>query len=337
MAEPVRIEREELTGLVARAFEASGVAGSVALSVARALVAAEIDGQAGHGLSRVASYAAQARSGKVDGSAQPRVRRAAPSWLEVDAANGFAYPALEAANEALVSVAREQGMAGAAIRRSHHCGQLGLQVERLAGAGLVALMVANTPKGMAAWGGRQAIFGTNPIAFAAPREDAAPLVIDLSLSKVARGKIMAAKKIGEPIPEGIALDSAGLPTTDPDAALAGTMVPAGEAKGAALAMIVEILAATLTGATPSRDASSFFDAEGSPPGVGQLILAFDPGRTPAPGFGTGLEALLAAMTADPEVRLPGSRRHAARELAAEKGVPVAPHLLEEVRVLAGKN
>jgi len=328
------MKREELVDLVVRAFEASNVSRPNAVSVALALVAAEIDGQAGHGLSRVASYAAQARTGKVAGAAVPTVDRSAPGWISVDAQHGFAYPALEMAHEALVPVVREQGMAGAAIRRSHHCGQLGAQVEALAEAGLVALMVANTPKAMAAWGGRTPLYGTNPIAFAAPRVDAAPLVIDLSLSKVARGKIMAAKKSGEPIPEGIALDSEGLPTTDPDAALAGTMVPAGEAKGAALALMVEIMAATLTGATPSRDASSFFDADGTPPGVGQFILAFDVNRTPAPGFDTAIEALIASIVADEEVRLPGTRRLSARADAEREGVAVPAHLHDEIGALA---
>ncbi len=334
MAEPVRMDVGALTDLVTRAFAASGVARGNAESVARALVAAEIDGQAGHGLSRVASYAGQARTGKVAGDAVPEVTRAAPGWLAVDAGHGFAYPALAAAREALVPVVREQGMAGAAIRRSHHCGQLGAQVEALAEAGLVALMVANTPKAMAAWGGRAALFGTNPIAFAAPREGEAPLVIDLSLSKVARGKVMAAKKANAPIPEGIALDAEGQPTTDPDAALAGTMVPAGEAKGAALALMVEVLAATLTGATASREASSFFEAEGASPGVGQLLLGFDPGRTPPPGFGAGIEALVAAMEADPDVRLPGSRRPGLRARAATEGLAVPAHIHDEIRRLA---
>ncbi len=335
MAEPVRMERAALTRLVARAFEASGATDGNAAAVARALVAAEIDGQAGHGLSRVASYAAQARAGKVDGAAVPRLAQEAPGWLAVDARDGFAYPALDLAREALVPAARAQGVAVAAIRRSHHCGQLGAQVEALAEAGCVALMVTNAPRAMAAWGGRQPVFGTNPIAFAAPREGAPPLVIDMSLSKVARGKIMAARKAGAPIPEGIALDLDGQPTTDPDAAMAGTMVPAGGAKGAALALMVEILAATLTGAVPSRAASSFFDAEGPPPGVGHLLLALDAGRTPAPGFGAGMGALVAALEADPGVRLPGTRRIAARARARAEGIAVPAHLEAEIRALAG--
>lgn len=314
----------EAEALVARAFEAANVSPENAASVARALVAAEVDGQGGHGLSRVASYAAQAKSGKVDGHAKPLIDHQKSAYLSVDAANGFAFPAIDLSIDGLIALTPETGIAAAAIRRSHHAGQLGAHVERLAEAGLVALMVANTPKAMAPWGGRDALYGTNPIAFAAPREGA-PLVIDLSLSKVARGKVMAASKKGEPIPEGWALDAAGTPTTDPEAALKGTMIPAGDAKGAALALIVEVLAATLTGANQSHHATSFFDAEGAPPGVGQLIITLAPGA----GFADRLAALLGDIEAQEGARLPGTSRLAAREKAAGR-VTIPDHLKAEL-------
>jgi (2R)-3-sulfolactate dehydrogenase (NADP+) len=331
-----RLTKDEAEALIAHALEASDVSPDNARCVARALVAAEIDGQAGHGFSRVAAYAAQARSGKVDGGAVPQIARAGTALIAVDAGNGFAFPAIAAAIDELARIAPETGIAAAAIRRSHHCGQLGAHVEALAERGLAALMVANTPRAMAPWGGARALFGTNPIAFAAPRDGAPPLVIDLSLSKVARGKVMAAAKAGRPIPEGWALDAEGRPTTDPAAALTGTMIPAGEAKGAALALIVEILAATLTGANHSNEASSFFDADGPPPGVGQLLIAFDTGCLPGAAFSDRIETLLAAITAEEGARLPGTRRLAAREAAARDGIAVPAHLVDEIEALVGR-
>lgn len=330
-----RMFPDDATDLVRRALEASDVAESNARAVAEALIAAEIDGQKGHGLSRVASYAAQARSGKVDGHAVPQVERKAPAFLRVDAGHGFAYPALDRAIEALVPLAADTGIAAAGVVHSHHCGQLARHVERLAERGSVALMVANTPKAMAPWGGATPLFGTNPIAFAAPRPGGAPIVIDLSLSKVARGKVMAAAKQGEAIPEGWALDAEGNPTTDPKAALAGTMVPAADAKGAALALIVEILAATLTGANHSFDASSFFDAEGAPPGVGQMLIAFDAGRVGGQGYGARIGALVEAIEAQEGTRLPGSRRLELRGRALAEGLTVAPALVAEIEAIAG--
>ncbi len=302
-----------------------------AKSVARALVGAEADGQRGHGLLRVPTYAAQAKIGKVVGSAKPSLAWGRPAAAVVDAKHGFAYPAIDLALDALPKAARANGMAAAAITRSHHCGVVGHPVERLAGEGLLALMFANTPGAIAPWGGSKAVFGTNPIAFACPLPGKPPIVVDLSLSKVARGNILAAKQKGETIPQGWAIDVAGKPTTDATAALAGTMLPLGDAKGTALALMVELLAAGLSGANFAADASSFLDAKGPPPGTGQLLIAFDPAA-----FGGTLDhfALLAAsIEAQPGARLPGARRLTAREKAKREGVTVTDALLAEIEAL----
>ena len=328
--EPLTLEAAE--ALMQSALEAQGASAVVAASVAQALVAAEAEGQAGHGFSRLEDYAAQLRSGKINGAAQIAVSRPAPAQVWVDADHGFAYPALEAARAEGVAVAAEMGMASMAVSRSHHCGALSVQVAALAEAGFIGLMVANTPSAIAPWGAREPLFGTNPIAFAVPRRDAAPLVIDLSLSVVARGKIMNAKKTGGEIPEGWALDADGQPTTDPDAALAGSMVPIGDAKGTALALMVEVLAAVLTESTLSADATSFFAAEGDPPGVGQFLLAIKP-RDGA-GFAARLERLLERIADCDGARLPGMRREAAVPTARERGLQVPRAYAEVARRLA---
>ena len=308
----------EAEEIVARVLMANRTSGPNARSVACALVAAEADGLAGHGMSRVPSYAAQARSGKVDGFARPAAHRAAPGVVAIDAAHGFAFPALDLAVAELPPVARAMGVAMATIGRSHHAGAIGRVVEQLAEAGLVALMVANTPAAMAPWGGRRALFGTNPIAFAAPRPGAAPVVVDLSLSLVARGHVLAAKARGDTIPPGWALDATGAPTTDPDGALAGTMLPAGGAKGTSLALMVEVLAAGLTGANFAFEASSFLDDRGGPPATGQMIIAISPGE----GVASRIAYLLDEVEGEPGARLPGSRRMLARAAAASGGIEV---------------
>ncbi len=318
----------EVEELVAQALQRSRTSEANASSVARALVSAEAEGLKGHGLSRVVSYAAQAKVGKVDGFAEPQFSRPRASVCCVDARHGFAYPAIDLALHQLPTIARETGVAAASIIRSHHCGVAGLPVEHLAKQGLVALLLANTPAAMAPWGGREAVFGTNPIAFACPLPGREPIVVDLSLSKVARGNIVAAKQRGEAIPQGWALDRSGNPTTDPDAALAGPMVPLGEAKGTALALMVELLAAGLTGANYAAQASSFLDAKGGPPGTGQLLIAFDPD---AFGGGAAHFATLAAMIESQSgARLPGQRRRAARQRADEYGLDISAALLAEI-------
>jgi (2R)-3-sulfolactate dehydrogenase (NADP+) len=321
----------EAEDLVARTLARCRTGSDNARCVAHALVAAEADGLEGHGLSRLPSYAAQAKVGKVDGFAVPQASRPRAGAALIDAGHGFAYPAIALAETILPEMARTAGIACAGITHSHHCGAAGHPVERLAAAGLVAMLFANTPGAIAPWGGAKAVFGTNPIAFACPLPGAAPIVVDLSLSKVARGNILAARQKGERIPEGWALDASGAPTTDPDAALAGTMLPLGDAKGTALALMVELLAAGLTGANYAAEASSFLDAEGPPPGTGQLIIAFDPDA-----FAGGLAHLgrLAEMIeAQPGTRLPGSRRLAARAKAERDGLPVSDALVREIAAL----
>lgn len=317
--------------LVAAALTRCRTSAANAAVVARALVAAEADGLKGHGLSRTPTYAAQAKVGKVDGFAAPKIERRRPGAVAIDAAHGFAYPAIDAALDVLPEMARQAGIACAAIFRSHHCGAAGHPVERLAELGFVAMMFANTPAAIAPWGGTKAVFGTNPIAFACPLLGRPPLVLDLALSKVARGNILAAKQKGEKIPPGWALDAAGEPTTDPDAALAGTMLPLGDAKGTPLALMVELLAAGLTGANFAADASSFLDDKGPPPGTGQLIMVFDP--TAFGGSDEHIAELISAIETQPGTRLPGSRRLAARRRAAAEGLAVSDALVAEIEAL----
>ncbi|MGB7756519.1 MAG: Ldh family oxidoreductase [Salinisphaera sp.] len=322
----------ELAGSVLRN---NAVSAPNAEAVASALVAAELDGLASHGLSRLVAYADQAMAGKVDGYAKPRIRVDAPAALAVDAGHGFAFPAIRFGIEHGLARAREAGSCTVAISHSHHAGVLGHHVEAAAEQGLIALGFSNSPAAMAPWGGAKGVFGTNPIACAVPRSGAPPMVIDLSLSGVARGKVMLANQRGEKIPEGWALDNAGRPTTDAAAALGGTMVPAGGAKGAALALMVEILSATLTGSSYAFEASSFFNADGSPPNIGQCFWLIDPNRLAGPGFAARLEVLLAAISDQPGARIPGVRRQELRAGHQEKGLEIKDALMADIRQRAG--
>jgi (2R)-3-sulfolactate dehydrogenase (NADP+) len=305
---------------VVRAFRKHGASPVIARSVARALVSAEADGLKGHGLQRVPTYLTMLKSGKARGDAKPVARRIKPAVLAVDAADGLAYPALDLALKKLPAIARAQGIAVAAITRSNHCGVAGHAVEKLAEQGLVAILFANTPAAMAPAGGQRAVFGTNPIAFAAPLAGRAPVVVDLSLSKVARGNLVTAKQKGEEIPLGWALDPDGNPTSDPAKGIAGTMIPMGDAKGAALALMVEVLAAAVVGTHMSFEASSFLDDKGGPPRTGQLILVLDPTVFGHANFAERMTTLAKAIEDQPGARLPGQRRMALRERAAKDGI-----------------
>lgn len=318
-----------------RVLEAAGVSDPNAQAVTRALVAAEADGLASHGLSRLPAYADQVKAGKVDGRAVATVNETAPGAVTVDARCGFAYPAIAAGLARATEMVKTAGTVAVSVGNSHHFGVAAYHIEPLAERGLVALAFGNSPAAIAPWGGTTPIFGTNPIAFACPCPGRAPLVIDLSLSKVARGKIMLAAQKGEAIPPDWALDANGQPTTDPKAALSGAMVAMGDAKGTALVLMVELLAAALSASHFGYEASSFFDAKGGPPRVGQFFLVIDPARFAGERFAARVGDLVAAILAQPGARLPGDRRLAARAKAAASGIGISDDLHADLVRRAG--
>jgi (2R)-3-sulfolactate dehydrogenase (NADP+) len=309
----------------------------MASATAAALVAAELDGIPSHGASRVPQYCGHVRIGRATGSAVPRVARERGGACLVDAGGGLAFEACALAVREAIARARSHGVAFVSVANSNHFGVAAFHTEPIAEAGLVGLAFGNSPAAMPMWGGKRALFGTNPIAAAFPRRGAPPMVVDLSLSEVARGKLMVAAREGKPIPAGWALDKHGNPTTDPKAGLEGMMLPAGGAKGAMLALTVELLACALSGSAFGFESDSFFVEEGRPTRIGQAFLAIDPdalaGREV---FLDRVETLVAAMLADEGVRLPGDRRRANRERIAKEGIALAPDLAAKIRALAGE-
>ncbi len=328
------MDENEAWEVVFDALQKHQTSTEIAKEVADALICAEIDGQSGHGLSRVPSYIQQLSSGKVDGNAKPTIVGSNGAVIRIDAKNGFAYPALSLAIKELVSCSKKYGIAVASISHSHHFGQAGRHVERLAESELIGLMFGNTPKAIPPWGGSKALYGTNPIAFSVPRSKTPPLVIDLSLSKVARGKVMMANQKNERIPQGWAIDEQGNPTSDAKKALAGAMLPIGDAKGSALALMIEILSAALTGSNFSFEASSFFDSEGDSPGVGQLIIAIDPSFFSGDVFSERVETIVSAILDQPSTRLPGNKRLEKRKWREKtKKIAISQELYDEVTKL----
>ena len=329
-----RLSLAEAEALARDALAAAGAAPGMAAATARALVAAEAQGQAGHGLSRVPQYAAFLRNGRADGAAAPKVVAERGGAALVDAGHGLAFPALDLAVREAVARARSHGVALVGMTNSQHSGAMGLPVEALAREGLVALAFTNSPSAMPVPGGRRPLMGTNPIAAAFPRRNAAPLVVDLALSEVARGKIMIAAKAGKRIPEGWAIDAEGRPTTDPNAALSGAMLAMGGTKGALLALVVELLCVALTGAAFGFEADSFFQDEGNRPRLGQALLAIDPGALAGQSaYLERVETLISAMLADDGVRLPGSRRAGLAAAAATEGLDLPDALVDRLRDL----
>jgi (2R)-3-sulfolactate dehydrogenase (NADP+) len=322
---------DSLVRRVSSALEKAGASHDMAVSTARALVAAEAQGMGSHGLSRVGQYASHLRSGRVNGAAVPTVLAEKGAGVLIDADEGLAFPACELAVQEAIHRAREFTIGFAGVTRSHHFGVAALHLEAAAEAGMVAFAFSNSPAAMPAPGGTRALFGTNPIAAVFPRRNGTPVSIDLSLSEVARGKLMVAAREGREIPLGWALDKEGKPTTDPKAGLDGMMCPAGGVKGAMLALMVELLCVSLTGAAFGYEADSFFSAEGNRPHIGHVFLAIDPsGLAGSDVYFERVETLLEAMLADEEVRLPGARRAQIADKATASGIEVPDAVIQEL-------
>jgi (2R)-3-sulfolactate dehydrogenase (NADP+) len=329
------ISLERLDALVRGALLRAGANDEMAAATAAALVAAEAQGLASHGLSRVAQYATHLRNGRAVGTALPRIVNQKPAAFLVDAGNGLAFAACALAIREGIARARTNGVAFAGVTNSHHFGAAAFHLMPAADAGLVALAFGNSPAAMPMHGGRRALFGTNPIAAAFPRRGEPPIVVDLSLSEVARGKLMVAAKKGESIPLGWALDKDGQPTTDPNAGLTGMMLPAGGVKGAMLALVVELLCCALTGAAYGFEADSFFVDAGNRPRIGQAFLVVDPAALAGRDvYLDRVETLVGAMLADDGVRLPGVRRQRLDAAARERGIEVADATLASLEALA---
>jgi (2R)-3-sulfolactate dehydrogenase (NADP+) len=328
----------EAEDLVFAALARAGAAPQMARSAARALVLAEAQGLGSHGLSRVAQYATHLRNGRVDGAAVPVIAAERGGAVLVDAREGLAFAACELAVAEAIERARTFGVSFAGVTNSHHAGVIVDHLRAAAAAGMVALGFTNSPAAMPAAGGKHPILGTNPIAAIFPRRDADPLIIDLSLSEVARGKLMVAAKEGRSIPLGWALDKDGAPTTDPKAGLEGSMLPIGAVtspKGAMLALMVELLVTALIGANFGFEASSFFVDEGNRPRIGQAFVLIDPGALAgATVFLDRVEVLVTEMLKDEGVRLPGARREALRRAAQVNGLTVPDAMAAALRASA---
>ena len=300
--------------------------------VARAMTRAEVEGNRVCGLYYLPLFCGHLECGKVDGGAVPLVT-CQDAVTTVDARHGFAHPAIEAGLPRLAEAARKFGVATLAIRNSYNCLALSHHVRPLAEIGLIGLCVANAPASVAPPGAKRAVFGTNPFAFAVPVESGDVILVDQSMSAVTKTEMLMRQARGEPIPLGWAQDRLGAPTTDATEGLLGSLLPSGGQKGANIALLVEILAASLTGSRLSTDATMFGDNEGGPPGVGQFLLALDPAHFGADGFASSIRRL-AEKFDESGVRLPGRRRFAGSQDWDDIGVEVDPDIWRRILDLA---
>jgi delta1-piperideine-2-carboxylate reductase len=327
----VHLSFAQLTVLLGQVFERHGTSPAVAQCLASNCASAQRDAAHSHGVFRIPGYLSTLASGWVDGKAVPVVEDIASGFVGVDARNGFAQPALAAARGLLLEKVRSAGIAVLAIRNSHHFAALWPDVEPFAREGLVALSVVNSMTCVVPHGAARPVFGTNPIAFAAPCHGRDPIVFDMATSALAHGDVQIAAREGHEVPPGTGVDRAGQPTQDPKAILdGGALLPFGGHKGSALSMMVELLAAALTGGHFSFE----FDWSGHPgaktPWTGQLIIVIDPDKSRGMPFAERSATLVKQMEAAGMTRMAGDRRYQARAKAEAEGIELRASELQEL-------
>ncbi len=337
MAELTRLTLEEVDALAFGVLRANGLSEDHAQAIADTVAAAERDDAKSHGLFRIPGYVASIRSGKVTPDAVPEVRELAPAVIQVNGHNGYAPLALQVGREPLAAKARQHGIAALGLTNIYHFAALWPEVSTLAEMGLVAFACTSASSYVAPAGGVKPVYGTNPMAFAWPRENGLPLVFDQSSSASARGEIQIHLRDGKPLPEGWAIDAEGRPTTDPAAALEGAQLTFGGHKGAAIALMVELLAGTLIGDIFSFEASAIDNKDGGPAIGGEFMMAIDPGRCLAHGNRqtqlAHAETLFAKILEQDGARLPADRRYAARLRTPTEGITIPRTLFDELQRL----
>lgn len=333
--QPTLVDAEALTAFVAKAFTALGLSETDASIVADNLVVADLRGVYSHGVMRVPIYTERLRRGLFSARPAIAVNRVGASAAHVDGDNGMgAVVGVRAMDEAM-AMASETGVGIASVFRSNHFGMCSYFARRALPRGFIYAACTNAPATTAPFGGRSPFMGTNPLALAAPAGRYRPLVLDMSSSIVARGKILSASQRGLTIPEGWAVDTEGRPTTDAAKALDGAVLTVGGPKGSGLGVFVEVLAAVLSGANIMRQLPDFYRNLKDVPNIGHFFLAIDVSRfMPLDAFKERIDTMIAMLKECPtaaghdEILMPGEPEERLEEQRRRDGVPLPAEVVE---------
>ncbi|MCV6823465.1 MULTISPECIES: Ldh family oxidoreductase [Halocynthiibacter] len=336
MADTVRINLNDIREISTEILEKVGYGRNHASAIADMLYTCQLDDCQSHGLFRLFMCHETMKAGKIDGNAEPVLAESDNAIVRVDARGAMSLLAVEKAMPHLIAKTRKFGIAAMAVNNCFHFSALWPEVEQLSAVGLAGMSMVPSHSWVAPAGGTRGTLGTNPLAFSWPRSGRSPFTFDFATSAFARGEIELYKRAGKPLPEGVAVDANGAPTTDPQAALDGAMLTFGSYKGSALSIMIELLAGPLIDDLTSMESMEFAEGKGGAPYHGQIILAFDPEQ-----FSGGKAAAndaraerLFADIVDQGARLPSQRRFEARKRNQERGyVEVPAALLDDLRNL----
>ena len=333
------IDWQKLEAWLQSVFEANGLPAEDARTAAGALVKASLRGVDSHGVARLAMYCERLRRGATRAAPEIAVQRVAAAAVLVDGDDGLGLVVGPRAMAEAIALARDCGIGLAGVRRSGHYGMAALYILQAVEAGCVGMAFTNASPALPVWGGRTPFLGTSPFAAGVPAGVGPPFVLDMACSVVARGKLKFAAQRGEPIPEGLALDRQGRPTTDGAEAFEGVVLPMGGVKGAGLSMLMDVLAGVLTGAGFGGEVRNPFTGLNGPQQTGHFFLALKADLfMPQTAFENRMEALKERVKAQPraagfdEILMPGEPEERNERQRRERGIPLTPDVVASLQM-----
>ena len=267
---------KKLKNIINKIFVSHGVTKKHASICSEAIINAELVGAPSHGLSRLKMYCDRIKSKLINPKPKIKIKKISQSIAHIDANNSIGFVAADLAIKTAIKNAKKTGISLVGVKNSGHYGLSGYYAEQAVKHNLIAFCFTNAPPAIAPHGSKKSLFGTNPICFATPTSSKVPFILDTSVSVINRGKIRVAARTGKKIPQGVALDKFGKPTTDAKKALSGVQLPIAGFKGSGLAWMVDILSGVLTGGNHSGKVRDPFDDFSGPQNIGHLFLAMKP-------------------------------------------------------------
>jgi len=341
---PPRLSVAALSGFIAAAYRAVGIAPAAAARAAQLMAASDLSGADGHGVFRLPQYIRRIKAGGLNIAPEIRVIRRSKATALVDGDNGLGSLVVARAVEEAIALARDNGVGWVGVRRGNHAGAAAVYAAMPLEHDMIGLYFAvGNANHLPPWGGIDMLLSTNPIAIAVPALEEPPLILDMATTVAAYGKVKVAAQQGKTMPEGWMIDRQGEPLTDPNRADDGFLLPIGGYKGAALALMFGLMAGTLNGAANGADVVDFNKDDTTPTNTGQAICVIDIKAFAEPvAFKRQVDAVIrqlhgsALLPGFDSIRLPGEDRHARLAERQASGIPIPPALRAALDRLAAE-
>ncbi len=334
----MKIKTNRLRRILIDIFKRHNLNSSHALICADALINAELVGAPTHGLSRLKMYCDRINKKVINPKPKIKIKKISQSIAHIDANNSIGFVAGNIGIKQAIKNAKKTGIGLVGIKNSGHYGLSGYYAEKAVKKNLIAFCFTNAPPAIAPHGARKSLFGTNPICFGTPTSSNVPFILDTSVSVINRGKIRVAAKTGKKIPEGVALDKFGKPTTDAKKALAGVQLPMAGFRGSGLAWMVDILSGVITGGNHSGKVKDPFDDFSGPQNIGHLFIVMKPNLFVG-NYNKRIKENIKKIKKLPKIKgvkeifYPGQNKFKRYKTNLQKGIAIPKNILEDIKKL----